>query len=285
MKRYITLDMQKIKNLDDMNINLWLLCENIHFLSNNDYHSCYASRKSLASHQGLSERQILRIIENGISNNYITKTDLKHLRITKKWLNLQEVKNVEPVTKCHNVVSPTTTKCHVDDDKMSLETTTKCHTKKETKRDIKKDIKNIKKDFSFSLSKNTQLDNTTQEYQDKLTAYSVTKDGAYNLENFVNHHLAKGSQFKDWSRAYNTWISNSIKFNKFEPKKYITEHYDEKNDKKMFQEYGTNNLYCPKELKFLATFKSQPQVHTEEKIHQSEDINPAVKKLLEKKSA
>jgi hypothetical protein len=29
---------------------------------------------------------------------------------------------------------------------------------------------------------------------------------------FVDHHLAKGSVFKDWDRAFNTWLRNEHKF-------------------------------------------------------------------------
>jgi len=32
------------------------------------------------------------------------------------------------------------------------------------------------------------------------------------FDDFVNYHAAKGSKFKDWSRAYNTWVSNAKKY-------------------------------------------------------------------------
>lgn len=42
------------------------------------------------------------------------------------------------------------------------------------------------------------------------------KDAGLNLdfevEQFTNHHLAKGSTFKDWHRAFATWLGNSTKY-------------------------------------------------------------------------
>lgn len=42
--------------------------------------------------------------------------------------------------------------------------------------------------------------------------YAITKDQAYNFEDFVSYHVAKGSKFKNWAMAYKTWLSNSTKF-------------------------------------------------------------------------
>lgn len=143
---------------------------------------------------------------------------------------------------------------------------------------------NIKKDFTFSLTKNTQFKNLSKEYKDKLKAYAVCKDGAYNFQNFLDHHTAKGSKFKNWSSAYNVWINNSIKFNRFNPKNYVTEHYDPVTNKRMLQEYGTNNLYCPDALKFLAILKQQPQQqHQSQTVaadYTSGNINPSITKMM-----
>lgn len=152
MKRYIALDMEKIDKVEDMSINLWILCENISFLSNNDYRACYASKNSLAEHQGLSERQIRRIIEDGIEKGYIEKTDLKHLKTTKKWFNLQECKNVEAMTKCQK-----------DTDKMSKTAMTKCPTKIDTIKGEKKEEKNTKKDVCDSKISISSLINFYKE--------------------------------------------------------------------------------------------------------------------------
>lgn len=146
MKRYITLDMHIINKIEDMNLNLWILLENVYFLSNNSYQSCYASKKNLANHQGLSERQIIRIIDDAVGKGYLKKTELKHLKVTSKWIDLQNVKDNDKKVE-------TMTKCHKDYDKMSVNTMTKCHTKKENiKRDNKKDIKKYKKKDLIELN-------------------------------------------------------------------------------------------------------------------------------------
>lgn len=34
----------------------------------------------------------------------------------------------------------------------------------------------------------------------------------FEVEQFTNHHLSKGSTFKDWNRAFSTWLGNAVKF-------------------------------------------------------------------------
>jgi len=137
---------------------------------------------------------------------------------------------------------------------------------RDNQRDTKN--KNIQKDFSFSLTKSTQFEHTSSEYQDKLKAYAVSKDGAYSYQEFLDHHLAKGSKFKDWSRAYNTWINNSIKFNKFDPTAYIKK-LDHPTLEAVYAEFGTNRAYDTSTLRYLGTFKQvvkteQPQQQPEQ---------------------
>jgi len=116
--------------------------------------------------------------------------------------------------------------------------------------------KNIIKKFSFSLPKSLQYEHTSEEYKEKLKAYAVSKDGGYNLQSFLDYHLAKGSKFKDWSRAYNTWVSNSQKFDKINPNDYKkTIEHEEFGE--LAIEYGTNNLYDTKELKFVGRIKER----------------------------
>ncbi len=103
--------------------------------------------------------------------------------------------------------------------------------------------KNNIKRFSFSLSKSTQFENTSIEYQEKLRGYAVTKDGANNFDAFLDNHIAKGSQFKDWSRAYNTWLNNSIKFNKYNAEQYREIIIDDDRNITLYAEYGTSRLY------------------------------------------
>ncbi len=37
------------------------------------------------------------------------------------------------------------------------------------------------------------------------------------IQEFLDYHSSKGNQFADWSRAFNTWISNKIKFENLTP--------------------------------------------------------------------
>lgn len=42
-------------------------------------------------------------------------------------------------------------------------------------------------------------------------------DHEAELDNFIDHHLAKGSAFIDWAAAYRTWCRNCIKFGTYPP--------------------------------------------------------------------
>lgn len=114
--------------------------------------------------------------------------------------------------------------------------------------------KNIIKKFSFSLQRLELLENTSVEYQDKLKAYAVTKDGAFNFAAFSDHHIAKGSKFKDWSRAYNTWLLNTQKFNKLDPTQYVLK-LDHPTLPNVYAEHGTNRAYDADALCFIGTFR------------------------------
>ena len=43
----------------------------------------------------------------------------------------------------------------------------------------------------------------------------MLKDKAFKLNTFLDHHIGKGSKYKDWSRAYNTWLTNAAKFENY----------------------------------------------------------------------
>ena len=156
----------------------------------------------------------------------------------------------------------------------------------EITRDNQREKNNIKKDFSFNLSKATQHDNLSAEYQEKLKGYATTKDGSHSFDSFLDYHIAKGSTFKDWSRAYNTWITNSIKFNKFNPTSFVVHHFDEATQTKMVQEYGTNNLYSPESFEFIATMSRAEQPVTSAPVKAPEPefycgaINPNIMGML-----
>ncbi len=69
------------------------------------------------------------------------------------------------------------------------------------------------KNFSFSLSKKFSFEALSKEYQDRLFAYAISKDSADSFEAFKDYHCSVGSKFKDWSRAYNTWLRNKKNYN------------------------------------------------------------------------
>lgn len=125
--------------------------------------------------------------------------------------------------------------------------------------------KDIKKGFSFSLKKMCQYENLTPEYQERLKGYAVTKDGACSLEKFLDHHISKGSKFKDWSRAYNTWLNNSRQYNKFNPENYIYLLPKHPIHGELYAEYGTNRAWS-KEFKYITEFENKTQQQPSEEM-------------------
>jgi len=80
--------------------------------------------------------------------------------------------------------------------------------KKEKDKSFSQKIKN----FSFSLSKKFSFEALSKEYQDRLYAYAISKDSADSFEAFKDYHCSVGSKFKNWSRAYNTWLRNKEQY-------------------------------------------------------------------------
>ena len=65
-----------------------------------------------------------------------------------------------------------------------------------------------KKEFSFTLTKKTSLENTSQEYQERLKDF-ITKSGKpMSYEDFYNTCVMKGYQYKNYKLAYNKWNNN-----------------------------------------------------------------------------
>jgi len=88
---------------------------------------------------------------------------------------------------------------------------------KERDKDKDKDIKKqVKKDFTFKLSKITQYENLSQEYKEQFVKYAIEniRDGGKLLSAMVDYHTSNGKGFKDWSAAFRTWVRNDKKFNK-----------------------------------------------------------------------
>lgn len=157
-------------------------------------------------------------------------------------------------------------------DRVNLTQCIKVKSLTETTTENSTEKKNIKKDFSFSLKLNIQFENLSEEYKSKLKAYAVTKDGSYSFEDFLNYHIAKGSKFKDWSRAYNTWLSNSAKFGGFNSKDHLYHHHDPVKDKYMFKDFFTNDLYCPDELRMIATLRVREPIQEQHQPTQDNSV-------------
>ena len=67
-------------------------------------------------------------------------------------------------------------------------------------------------------AKPTQLPNDlsiTESQKEKCNSYGL--DANFLFDQFKNHHGAKGSEFVNWSMAFNTWINNEIKFKNLQP--------------------------------------------------------------------
>lgn len=137
---------------------------------------------------------------------------------------------------------------------------------------------NNKKDFSFSIKKQTQYENLSVEYKDKLKGYAVVKDGGYCLESFLNHHISKGTTFKDWSRAYNTWISNTNKFQKIDTTLYSKTIPHPKLGE-LYVEYGTRKAWS-KDFEFVAEFNEVVQPMNEVVEEQQTYDNNQVSSIL-----
>ncbi|HQS66989.1 MAG TPA: helix-turn-helix domain-containing protein [Sulfuricurvum sp.] len=138
MKRYIAIDMFAIRE-NNLSFEKWALLENIYFLSNNNYHACFASKPTLADYLLISRRQIFKIISELELAGLIEKNELGHLRVTQKWVDLSSdtssAKNAPPVQNLHQ-----------NSAKIALPSVQKMHPKKDiTKRENKIDKKNIQK--------------------------------------------------------------------------------------------------------------------------------------------
>ncbi|WP_027853830.1 replication protein [Marinobacterium litorale] len=69
-------------------------------------------------------------------------------------------------------------------------------------------------------SRASQLpDNFTPNGKHRELASKLGVDLAGEFEQFCDHHLAKGSKFKDWDAALRTWLRNAGKWSKSAPRK------------------------------------------------------------------
>ena len=88
---------------------------------------------------------------------------------------------------------------------------TNCLETKESKT-INKTIN--KKEFSFSLSKETQYENLSSEYKEKLKEEIEKLNLSLSYEDFVDSLIAKGYKYKNFLIAYKNWCKKDFNKNK-----------------------------------------------------------------------
>lgn len=133
MKRYLSVDMLLMRT-NNLSLEKWVLLENIDFLSKNEYHACFASKKTMAYYLGVSDRKIFRLVNELVEEGFVVKNNLFHLKVTQKWVEISSI-------LAYAKMSYPMTKRQSDYDKMADDPMTKCHTKIDIyKRDNKKDI-------------------------------------------------------------------------------------------------------------------------------------------------
>ena len=79
----------------------------------------------------------------------------------------------------------------------------------------KLEISNEKKEFSFSLSKETQYENVSREYKEKLKEEIEKLNLSLSYEDFTDSLIAKGYKYKNFLLAYKNWCKKD--FNKPKP--------------------------------------------------------------------
>lgn len=95
---------------------------------------------------------------------------------------------------------------------------------KDTMKDSNKDIYNATKKKEVALPEKQKRKRkhdipseftVTDTQQKKCNEYGIISSDL--VAEFDNHHSSKGNQFVDWSKAFSTWITNHIRFNKLTP--------------------------------------------------------------------
>ena len=88
--------------------------------------------------------------------------------------------------------------------------------KKEKEKEKEKEkIKSKSVGAKAPASRATQL---PKDFQPNEQHHRLAKELGVDLQNcfavFCDHHASKGNTFKDWNRAFNTWLRNEVKFNR-----------------------------------------------------------------------
>lgn len=198
MKRYYTIDVSAM-NEAELSPLEWMVLENIHFLCA-DTGWCFATKKSLADHHGISTPGYHKIRARLEADGWIKNNSKNHLKTTKKWHKQSSDHKQSSVNKVY-----------ADHKQSSDETINKVDAypiKKELKEREEESIgENTKKSFSFSLKRDTHYDNLSDEYKHKLKAKCLVIDGNLErYENFTQSLRSKASyKYKDFSLVYMAW--------------------------------------------------------------------------------
>ena len=180
-----------------------------------EYHTCYPSLSRLMQDTGITRRQtVIAILDELEAKNLIRFTGKTKGNGVKVY-ELIGVIGREDETSNKNVTS--TKNDTTTGNKIVTGTSTKIVTQnlpiKSTSESIGKDAsKKPKKPKTTTLPNDLEI---TQAQIEKCKLYGLDVFGLF--ENFKNHHGAKGSEFANWSMAFNTWINNEIKFNNLQP--------------------------------------------------------------------
>lgn len=184
-------------------------------------HACEISRRSVINHiKWLEENKYLRVEKRYNDEAKKNYTNVYHLTIVSGANNslppsagdslggagdslgvVQELHHPsagaapEPIIEPINI-EPINESIVENKKKKKSETKKTATVKKKPKRDFEQ--------FEFSDNQKT-----------KCVEYGINIDSL--LTEFRDYHEARGNQFVDWSKAFNTWLNNHIKFNKLNP--------------------------------------------------------------------
>jgi len=143
--------------------------------------------------------------------------------IWKRMQKLKKLQNVDIQSSTHySIVSIMNWDAYQAEIKKGDSESDRQVTGKEQPSDTNKNVKNDKK-YTYKLKVPFP---SGMELTDDMVAYAVKKGCKNNghirdaFEYFVDYHKAKGSKFKDWVSAWQTWVRNDAKFH--------PEHYQEK---------------------------------------------------------
>ncbi|MDR1461464.1 MAG: hypothetical protein LBI78_07455 [Campylobacteraceae bacterium] len=225
MKRYISVDIQTMKQ-NGLNFEKWALLENIYFLSNNTYHACYSSKKSLAEYLGISERKLYLLLDELVKDKWLIKTELNHLKVTSKWLNLasckdETAKNAEGMQNLQENSADTLQNLQND-------TLQNLHIKEESS------IKNIyKKNIINNIPKSEEkkskfIPPTLQEIEEYFIGNSFLVNAKFFFDYFTTSGWvdSNGKKVLNWKQKALTWQKKELDKQTSQPTKPPKDKYD-----------------------------------------------------------